>query len=63
MNASLTKRGEIIMMLHEVYKTIPRESPEREIMEQCSVTRLSDIKPSSLEFVITEAIKELGGVL
>ena len=63
MNVSLTRRGEIIMMLREVYKTIPKDSPERDIMEQCSITRLTDIKPSSLEFVISEAIKELGGVL
>ena len=63
MNDSLTRRGEIIMMLREIYKTIPKESPERDIMEQCSITRLTDIKPSSLEFVISEAIKELGGVL
>ena len=63
MNVSLTRRGEIIMMLREIYKTIPKESPERDIMEQCSITRLTNIKPSSLEFVISEAIKELGGVL
>lgn len=63
MNVGLTRRGEVIMMLREVWKTLPKDPIEREVMEQCSVTRLVDIKPSSLEFVLKEAISELGGVL
>ena len=62
-NVSLTHRGEIIMMLRELYKALPKNEEVRELMEQNKITHLIDVCPSSFEFVLREAIKELGGFL
>ena len=62
-NVSLTRRGEVIMMLRELYKAIPKNEEVRELMEQNKITHLEDVCPSSVEFVLREAINELGGVL
>lgn len=62
-NVSLTRRGEVIMMLRELYKSLPKNEEVRELMEQNKITHLIDVCPSSVEFVLREAIKELGGVL
>ena len=50
-------------MLRLVYDCIPRDPNVRVLMEQHNFTHLSKLKPSSLEFVIREAVKELGGIL
>ena len=62
-NVSLTRRGEVIMMLRELYKSLPKNKEVYELMEQNNITHLIDVKPSSVEFVLREAIRELGGVL
>ena len=61
-NVGLTHRGEIIMMLRELYKALPKNKEVFELMEQNNKTHLVDVKPSSVAFVLCEAIKELGGV-
>lgn len=60
---ALTRRGEILEMLRLVYDCIPRDPDAWVLMEQHKFTHLSDLKPSSLEFVIRETVKELGGML
>lgn len=62
MNA-LTHRGEILEMLRLVYDSIPKDPEVKALMEENKITHLIDMKPSSLEFVIREAVKELGGIL
>ena len=65
---ALTRRGEILEMLRQVYNCIPKDpeikDPEiKDLMEQNKITHLVDMRPSSLEFVIRETVKELGGIL
>lgn len=60
---ALTRRGEILEMLRLVYDCIPKNPEVKQLMEQHSFTHLDDLRPSSLEFVIRETIKELGGFL
>lgn len=63
MNVGLTHRGEVIMMLRELYKALPKNKEVLDFLEQNKITQLVDVCPSSVEFVLREAIKELGGVL
>lgn len=62
-NVGLTHRGEVIMMLRELYKALPKNEEVRGLLEQNKITHLIDVCPSSVEFILREAIKELGGVL
>lgn len=61
MNVSLTHRGEVIMMLCELYKSLPKNPEVKQLMEENKITHLVNVCPSSVEFVLKEAIKELGG--
>lgn len=63
MNVCLTHRGEVIMMLSELYKALPQNPEVKQLMEENKITHLINVCPSSVEFVLKEAIKELGGVL
>lgn len=63
MNDSLTHRGEVIMMLRELYKSLPKNPEVKQLMEENKITHLVNVCPSSVEFVLKEAINELGGVL
>lgn len=60
---ALTRRGEILEMLRQVYDCIPKDPEIKDLMEQNKITHLVDMKPSSLEFVIRETVKELGGIM
>lgn len=60
---ALTRRGEILEMLRLVYDSIPKNPEVKALMEENKITHLIDMKPSSLEFVIRETVKELGGML
>lgn len=51
------------MMLRELYKALPQNPEVKQLMEENKITHLIDVCPSSVEFVLKEAIKELGGVL
>ncbi|MBR4794080.1 MAG: hypothetical protein IK038_12100 [Bacteroidaceae bacterium] len=63
MNVGLTHRGEVIMMLRTLYNSLPKDPEVKKLMEENKITHLIDVCPSSVEFVLTEAIKELGDVL
>lgn len=50
-------------MLRQVYDCIPKDPEIKDLMEQNKITHLVDMTPSSLEFVIRETVKELGGIM
>ena len=60
---AMRHRGEIVQMLRQVYNCIPKDPEIKDLMEQNKITHLVDLTPSSLEFVIQETVKELGGIL
>lgn len=60
---AMTRRGEILEMLRQVYDCIPKNPEVKALMEENKITHLINMKPSSLEFVIQETVKELGGTL
>ena len=51
----------IIAYLYEVIHD--RKETVKQLMEENKITHLINVCPSSVEFVLKEAIRELGGVL
>lgn len=47
----------------ELYNSLPKDPEVKQLMEENKITHLIDVCPSSVEFVLSEAIKELGGIL